>query len=81
MNAFRYSKIVSISDEAFGLLLIENYLEKWKIMSANVTAGGRQRQHHGSRSRRRAEKEENKKNTGKVHRKAIGKVQVQWVEP
>ena len=33
------SKIVSISDEAFGLLLIENYLEKWKIMAANVTAG------------------------------------------
>jgi hypothetical protein len=39
MNAFRYSKIVSISDEAFGLLLIENYLEKWKIKAANVTAG------------------------------------------
>jgi hypothetical protein len=30
---------VSISDKAFGLLLIENYLEKWKIKAANVTAG------------------------------------------
>ncbi len=33
------SKIVSISNEALGLLLIENYLEKWKIMAADVTAG------------------------------------------
>jgi hypothetical protein len=33
------SKIVSISDEAFGLLLIDNYLDKWKIKAANVTAG------------------------------------------
>jgi hypothetical protein len=33
------SKIVCISDKAFGLLLIENYLEKWKIKAANVTAG------------------------------------------
>ena len=26
------SKIVSVSDEAFALLLIDNYLEKWKIL-------------------------------------------------
>ena len=26
------SKIVSISDEAFGLLLIDNYYEKWQIL-------------------------------------------------
>ena len=30
---------MSISDEAFGLLLIDNYLDKWKIKAANGTAG------------------------------------------
>ena len=33
------SKIVSVSDEAFGLLLIDNYLEKWKVV-ADEEAGG-----------------------------------------
>jgi hypothetical protein len=30
---------VSKSDEAFGLLLIDNYLEKWKILAEEETAG------------------------------------------
>ena len=33
------SKIVSISDEAFGLLLIDNYLEKWTINAEEGAAG------------------------------------------
>ena len=33
------SKIVSVSDEAFGLLLIDNYLEKWKVLAEEEAAG------------------------------------------
>lgn len=33
------SKIVSVSDEAFGLLLIDNYLEKWKVLAEEDSAG------------------------------------------
>jgi hypothetical protein len=33
------SKIVSISNKAFGLLLIDSYLEKWKINAEEGTAG------------------------------------------
>ena len=32
------SKVVSVSDEAFALLLIDNYLEKWKIRAAEEDA-------------------------------------------
>ena len=33
------SKIVNVSDEAFGLLLIDNYLEKWKVLAEEEAAG------------------------------------------
>jgi len=65
------SKIVSISDEAFGLLLIDNYFEKWQILAEGDVEDTEPAQQAGAGTGR-GKKKANSRRPGKYTKKALG---------
>ena len=65
------SKIVSISDEAFGLLLIDNYFEKWKILAEGDVEDTEPAQ-QAEAGTGRGKKKANSRRPGKYTKKALG---------
>jgi hypothetical protein len=69
------SRIVSISDEAFGLLLIDNDFEKWQILAEEdieVVKDTEPAQEAETARNRPGQKESEHKKTRKVHLKSAG---------
>jgi hypothetical protein len=65
------SKIVSISDEAFGLLLIDNYFEKWQILAEGDVEDAEPAQQAESGTGW-GKKKANSRRPGKYTKKAMG---------
>ena len=71
------SKMVTISDEAFGLLLIDNYLEKWKT---SASAGRKVADKDNPMEAGDGQNMTTKKRQAGKYTEKKGNLQVWWVE-